>query len=348
MVAAVRSGDGQRRAGRARSRSGNRPETAEAGAPLPDILESLTEEHNYLLRLARLLEKQVARLNLKQQPDYEVMRGVMRYMTNYPDRFHHPKEDLLFRKVVRRDPSLKPVVDELLEHHERIIGQGAELVALIERCRAEPEKADTFALRKGAHAYIGRLRRHMDIEMLRVFPRAQEVLRPEDWVDVDARMKPILDPVFGENVAPEFQTLRAQEERGPDTRAQRRARRGLNEAAATIEAASALIVGATKASTSLSRHNRKAVSANARVIRDLLSGRPLGERVKLFGSACVRNIEMARDINRRLTDVWTEALKAAGRPYREDQTYAAKVVKACKRLKLSALRPSGAQAPSAR
>ncbi len=210
--------------GRARRPRRARAEKRDPAAAkrLPDILQALDEEHHYQQRLLKLLEKQVAHLNQRQQPDYEVMHGVMRYMTNYPDRFHHPKEDLVFGKVVERDPSLKASVDSLLHEHGEIIARGAELLALVDRCRADPDRADTHTLRKSAHAYIGHLRRHMDAETLRFFPLAQRVLRRADWADVDARMKPILDPVFGEEVADGFHALRAHAEHAAAARELRR------------------------------------------------------------------------------------------------------------------------------
>jgi hemerythrin-like domain-containing protein len=252
------------------------------------------------------------------------MHGVMRYMTNYPDRFHHPKEDLVFRKLVERDPSCGPQVDHLLGDHVQILAQGAELLALIDRCRADPKRAETFVLRKSAHKYIGHLRRHMDVEELRLFPRAQQVLRPEDWAEIDANMRPILDPVFGETVAAEFRALRAHEDFSHGGGRRGAPRSGWVEAAAVIESVSALLAGATKANAKLSRHHREALSTNAAFLRDLLSAQPFGRRVGLVRKACARNSQMARDITRLLGDVWSETFKAARRPYREKGTHAAK------------------------
>lgn len=323
-------GKGRRRAGR--GSRGRRVAAEQAPAELPDILRALGDEHRYQLRLLKLLEKQVAALNLQQEADYEVMYGVMRYMTQYPDRFHHPKEDLVFDKVVRRDPASRAEVNALLEAHVQIIAQGAELLELIERSRADPDQADTRALRKSAHAYIGGLRRHMDIEMLRVFPRAQQVLRPEDWVDVDARMKPILDPVFGETVAAEFQTLRDREEHRPAADSPGRAHAGLIEAAALIESLSSLIAGATRANTSLARHHRDAWRTNVGMVRDLLGARPLERRIELAGEAFTRNVDMARGITRRMLEVWSDTWQAARRPYQDEGPHAARLFRPCARL----------------
>lgn len=346
MATAVRRREEPVRPHRPRTGRGQRNETAETAAEMPDILRALCEEHHYQLRVFRMLEKQVALLNQRKQADYEVMHGVMRYMTSYPDRFHHPKEDLVFRKLVERDPSSRPQVERLLDEHAQILARGAELLAVIDRCRADPKKAETYVLRKSAHKYIGLLRRHMDVEELRLFPRARQVLRPEDWAEVDANMKPILDPVFGETVAPEFQTLRALEERP------RRPVPGLAsppdwiEAAAAVEAVSALLAGATEASSRVSAHNRAALDSNAAFLRDLRKAQPFSRRIALLREACVRNVRMARDVRRQVREVWSEAFRAARRPYQEKGTYATKLTEAFRRLTRSPERPSVAGALS--
>ena len=339
-MATLRAHSEQNMARGARQLRSRRLEAAEAAAKLPDILRALIEEHIYQMRVVRMLERQVALLNQRQQPDYEVMHGVMRYMTGYPDRFHHPKEDLVFRKVVQRDPSSRPQVKQLLREHEQVIAHGAELMTLIERCRADSGTADTDALRKSAHSYIGHLRRHMDVEELHFFPHAQRVLRASDWADVDARMQPILDPVFGESVAPEFRRLRAQEVRKPDSVARRAARRRWVRAVAAVEAVSALVAGATLSGLKLSRHNRQALGTNAAILRELLGTQPSGARAALMREAWVRNAGMAKDIRRQLSDVWSEAFAAAWQACRAAGTPEAKASEAMDRLRRIFERPS--------
>ncbi|MBK6348838.1 MAG: hemerythrin domain-containing protein [Proteobacteria bacterium] len=324
MTIAARRRDEQGRADRPRPGRGGRHEAAQATAEMPDILQALCEEHRYQLRVFKLLEKQVAMLNLRKEPDYGVMHGVMRYMTNYPDRFHHPKEDLVFRKLVQRDPASDADVNRLLDEHVQILEKGAELLALIDRCRVDPKRADTFVLRKSAHKYIGHLRRHMDVEELRVFPRAQRVLHSEDWAEIDSSMGPILDPVFGETVADEFRTLRA-EDYFLMTGARRfAAPSSWVEAAAAIESVSALLAGATTAGADLSRHNRAALGRNAAFLRELLGAGQCDRRVGVVRKACKQNVRMARGVIRQLSDVWTEAFKAARRPYQAKRAHAAK------------------------
>ena len=285
---------------------------------MADILRALIEEHAYQLRVFGLLEKQVAALNQRKQPDYEVMHGVMRYMTQYPDRFHHPKEDLVFHKLVQRDKSFRLQVGQLLEEHVQIRARGMELLGLIDRSRADPATADTHVLRKSAHAYIGHLRRHMDVEELRLFPRAQQVLRAADWAEIDVRMKPVLDPLFEDPAATDFQSLRTQGRGTPRDSGDRRAwRPGWFEATAAMESASALLSAATKANARLARHQRETLATNAALVREVLAVDSLSRRAGLVRRACGRHSSLAGNLARELREVWSEAFAAACRPWRE-------------------------------
>lgn len=292
-----------------------------------DILLALGDEHKYQIRLLRVLERQVGLLNRRQTPDYEQMYGVMRYMTQYPDRFHHPKEDLLFEKVVQRDPSAKAKVDELLRAHKDIIAKGARLLQAIDRCRKQPANADTHTLRKAAHAYIGTLRRHIDIEHLHLFPLAEKALQPKDWIEVDRRMRPILDPVFGGAVADEFRSLHAAEAARPQPAPPGKLGSALIEAAALIEAVATLIAGASKMRQDMSRHNKEALQLNAELWREMIRLVPLGKRFELMGELYERNLMMLAEFNNHLIDQWSEIWNTAWRPYDGSGPYAPKLLR---------------------
>lgn len=290
-----------------------------ADKPVPDIVHALVGEHRYQARLLDMMEKQVGLLNQRLQPDWDVMRGVMRYMTQYPDCFHHPKEDLLFEKVALREPSTRAQIDQMLDEHRTIIAKGADLLAEIERRRGAADGADPNRLRKLAHAYIGSLRRHMDVETVRLLPLAVRVLQPRDWSDVERRMKPILDPVFGETPADEFKDLRAAEAARPQGFEPGRLAAGLIEAAALLDAVEALIGAGSRMRRDLLRHNREALRVNRDLIARGLALLPWDERTKLMRELMQRNVQMLLGINFRMLDLWSEALGAALRPYEQPE-----------------------------
>ncbi|MBP9907807.1 MAG: hemerythrin domain-containing protein [Rubrivivax sp.] len=308
--------------------------TAAPAAELPDIIRALGDEHRYQARLLNVLERQVGLLNQRQVPDYEVMHGVMRYMTQFPDRLHHPKEDLVFEKLVQRDPGAEARVRELLHAHETIIEKGQQLLEAIEHCRKGDAQADPNVLRKASHAYIGSLRRHMDIEHLHMFPRAQQVLTAADWAEVDARMKPILDPVFEVEPEGDFKALRNAEQAKPEAPPPpSRLTASLIEAAALIEAVATLIVGTSRIRKDMNQHHRDALRANLEMWRELVQLLPLDQRMRMTAELFGRNLTMFTEFNQRIVDQWSQVWNAAWQPYESAEgPYAPKLLRRrCKR-----------------
>lgn len=294
----------------ARARS-KRPGTE----PVPDIVAALIDEHKYQARLLDVMERQVGLLNQRKLPDYEIMHGVMRYMTRFPDRYHHPKEDLLFDKVLARDPAAAEPVEQLRRAHVDITAAGAQLFELVERSRQGEAEALRDPLRKTAHRYIGTLRRHMDIESLHMFPRALTALIADDWREVDAAMKPILDPVFGQQAQAGFETLHDHATAKPEVGSPGRIGVGLIEAAALIEAVAALISGMSALRKTMTQHNAQALQQNVQLTRNLIRAVPLAERSRLLGELCESNVRMFSEIQTRMTQLWSDTWEAIWRPY---------------------------------
>ena len=64
------------------------------------------------------------------KPEFAVFRSMLRYIDEYPERLHHPKEDEhLFARLVMRWPDARALVEGLQAEHVR----GAELVRELER-----------------------------------------------------------------------------------------------------------------------------------------------------------------------------------------------------------------------
>ena len=66
---------------------------------MANIIERIRDEHANMAKLLDALERQVAVFDGGGKPDYEIVLSVLDYFLDYPDRCHHPKEDLLARKI---------------------------------------------------------------------------------------------------------------------------------------------------------------------------------------------------------------------------------------------------------
>ena len=144
-----------------------------------------------LQELARMAQDAAVR------PQFQVFRAMIRYIDQYPETLHHPKEDAyLFARLAARWPQAKGLVDDLRAEHR----QGALLVRELERAllffeEGWPSGAREF--RDAVNAYAQFHWDHMRKEEEQLLPLAQRHLTAEDWREIDAAFALNTDPVSG-------------------------------------------------------------------------------------------------------------------------------------------------------
>ena len=166
-------------------------------------------EHRHFSRLLDLLERQVAAFHSDDQPNFELMLDLVSYLRYFPDRYHHPREDVAFARLAKREPALKSAIDGLLQEHRVIASAGAELLKYLQQVVDEVvvERAKVEA---AAATYLVYYRRHLAMEERDIVPRAGELLTAEDWEAVVAAIPAGPDPLFGEDSDARYRELRRQ------------------------------------------------------------------------------------------------------------------------------------------
>lgn len=174
------------------------PETLFVPAMQPSSLRVIRDEHQALAAMLRSMGLLLAQSRRASSlPSFDVLRAMLLYVDEYPERLHHPKEsELLFPKVRKRAPELASVLDRLDLDHER--GEAA-LRDLSHRLLAfevlgEPRRA---AFETALETYTRRYLEHMAIEEHDILPAAVRVLTPEDWSELDQAFAANLDPLTG-------------------------------------------------------------------------------------------------------------------------------------------------------
>ena len=163
-------------------------------------------EHANYRKLLDLLETQTQLFAKGDQPDYELMSDVIYYMTQFPDRYHHPREDVAFKMLLDRDPSARHVVDDLATQHEAIATIGAAIHADLSAAAGGAMMARA-TIETDVRDYVSFLRRHFDQEEREIFPRLAVFLTKADWFMVASAIHLNADPLFGESVQARFQAL---------------------------------------------------------------------------------------------------------------------------------------------
>lgn len=174
---------------------------------MSEVMTQLREEHRNIAKVLRALEHQLSAFDAVAQPDYDVLAAIADYFVGFPDRCHHPKEDLIYRRMRERDASLAQTVTDLGAEHRKISAQAREFQQAVSNVIQGAETSrSTFDELVGQ--FLRDQRRHMQLEEEQVFPLALQILTPDDWVEIDAQVTREEDPVFGAKVSREFAALR--------------------------------------------------------------------------------------------------------------------------------------------
>lgn len=175
---------------------------------LARILEELREDHRNLARLLDLLEAECRDVPNDGEPDFELLRDIMQYMTVYPDAIHHPREDLVYNAMREHCSDLSEGLESVPGDHREIADLGATLREDIEAIISGAAVTRQHLLDDLVN-YVGHLRRHMEWEEADLFPRADSLARDNETATIDVSMYMGDDPVFGATTARSFSNLLA-------------------------------------------------------------------------------------------------------------------------------------------
>jgi hemerythrin-like domain-containing protein len=166
-------------------------------------------EHVSFARLLDLLEKQVVAVHGGERANYELMRDIVSYLRHFPDRFHHPREDVAFARLVERAPDMQLPINRLLQEHRVIAAAGEELLMRLN----EMDQGGVIAratVEAAAATYLVYYRHHLATEEREILPRATQLLTRDDWAAVVAAVPASPDPLFGDGGEAGYQELRRQ------------------------------------------------------------------------------------------------------------------------------------------
>jgi hemerythrin-like domain-containing protein len=158
----------------------------------------IRDEHRSIAAVLHGLQ-QLARdaQDARVRPGFDVFRAMIRYIDEFPEQLHHPKEDaLLFARLALRAPQAKPMVEDLRAEHV----EGARLVRELERAllffeEGWPAGAADFL--KTVNAYADFHWKHMKKEEEQLIPLCERSFTAEDWREMDAAFGANRDPIAG-------------------------------------------------------------------------------------------------------------------------------------------------------
>jgi len=173
-----------------------------------DAIQIIRDEHTAVAAMLRSLKLLVEKGHGgKPQRFFEVVRSMLFYIDEFPERRHHPNESkFLFPLLMRGAPELRSVIEQLEIDHEngeRRVRELQHLLAAWEILGDGRREAFAAALQEYVQFYLN----HMRIEETHLLPAAQRVLSSDERERLDATFSEQRDPLAGGPRDAEYEAL---------------------------------------------------------------------------------------------------------------------------------------------
>lgn len=164
----------------------------------PSSLKIIRDEHS---SLAAMLQSTRMLVERGPQDDarnfFDVLRAMLFYIDEFPERLHHPKEtELLFPRVLKAAPETATAIARLDHDHEyteKAVRDLQHLLIAWELMGESRRAAFTRAFTRYVDLYLS----HMHLEEQEVLPAAVKHLSAADWKELDAAFEANRDPLTG-------------------------------------------------------------------------------------------------------------------------------------------------------
>ena len=172
-------------------------------------LELLYRDHDEIRRILYLLEQLLIDIYRGSSQSYPMIRRLLAYIQDHPERIHHPAEEAIFSVIFKNELGNRKFSEDvktLMKDHSEIEGimrDAAEAVGtmLIDR---NPDITD---FGNKLSALINRQRSHLLFEEMNIYPYVAEHLSGEDWKNISALIPDYEDPIFGNKVRKEYELI---------------------------------------------------------------------------------------------------------------------------------------------
>ena len=163
-----------------------------------ESIQIIHDEHAALAAMLQSLRMMVKRGPGKEPENFfDVLRAMLFYIDEFPERLHHTKEtELLFPPVLKRAPHLREAIERLDKDHAHGESSVREIQHLLLAWELLGESRRR-AFEQATNQYLDFYLEHMRMEETVILPQAEKVLTESDWKTLDAAFATNCDPLTG-------------------------------------------------------------------------------------------------------------------------------------------------------
>ncbi|TXI19205.1 MAG: hypothetical protein E6Q62_04805 [Nitrosomonas sp.] len=172
------------------------------------VQRQLHTDHYHLQRLLNCLSHEIDCYDYDshENADLTVILSALDYVHDYPDKWHHPAEDVIFCKLQQKDVKECPLIEQLKSEHREIL-QATRTIYELFNMAAEDCIVPAYQLLETTRHYIALQRQHIHKENEYIYPLMNKVFTDQEWDAIENAVKIRNDPLFTRQSKKEYEML---------------------------------------------------------------------------------------------------------------------------------------------
>jgi len=172
------------------------------------IQRQLHKDHFHLQRLLNCFSHEIDCYDYdsKRMADLDIILSALDYVHIYPDKWHHPAEDVIFEKLIQKQVKESELIKELQSEHQQIIQETNKVLDLF-NCVAEDCIITADELLTAARHFITLQRHHLEKENEHIYPLMDTAFSEKDWGEIEKNVTLQNDPLFDTSSKNEYDHL---------------------------------------------------------------------------------------------------------------------------------------------
>jgi hemerythrin-like domain-containing protein len=149
------------------------------------MLSLIEQDHKQVEQLLNVLTEQLVQIESEQHNvNFALMSDIVNYLRNYMDRYHHPKEDLIYSYYLNNYVADAEMPNRLASEHQSLDFLSRELshsLNIIQLDSVIPFDELAIQLKR----FVEKQHAHIKYEDDSVMPLMVEKFTPDDWCHID-------------------------------------------------------------------------------------------------------------------------------------------------------------------
>lgn len=172
------------------------------------LYQQLCRDHRNMQQLLDAFEQLLADFGRRERDPATLglILDALDYISVYPDRWHHPLEDLAMERLRTKPAANMVPADRTMAEHKALTA-ATRRMNLLFYAIANDAAVERTQLFGPAREYLTLQRQHMERENREVFPQLERLLTAEDWEQIERQLQVQRDPLFNRGLREMYDSL---------------------------------------------------------------------------------------------------------------------------------------------